>query len=63
MFRHTSRAFQTVPLVSSGTTLKIRTLVDAAEALLLQWPADNGSGEALVAAANEAGMRVIERHL
>jgi hypothetical protein len=85
MFPHSSRAFQTVPLFSSGTTLKIRTLVDAAEALLLQWPADDGeeyvvvvkkclnavmgvapanhTRQALIAAASEAGMRAIARHL
>ena len=42
MFRRNSRDFQTVLLVIDGTTLKIRTLVDAAEALLSQWPDDDG---------------------
>ncbi|KQV83526.1 DUF982 domain-containing protein [Rhizobium sp. Root1220] len=81
MFRYNSRDFQTVLLVFNGTTLKIRTLVDAAEALLSQWPDEDGeeyvvavkkcldaimgvapanqARQALVAAAKEAGMRVI----
>jgi Golgi nucleoside diphosphatase len=81
MFRYNSRDFPTVLLVFHGTTLKIRTLVDAAEALLSQWPDDDGeefvvavkkcldaitgvvpadhARQAFIAAAQEAGMRVI----
>ncbi len=81
MFRHTPRDFQTVLLILVGRTLKIKTLVDAANALLSHWPDDDGeeyviavkkcldaiigvsqanhARQALIAAANEAGMRVI----
>jgi hypothetical protein len=34
MFRNNSRDFPTVILVFDATTLKVRTLVDAAQALL-----------------------------
>jgi hypothetical protein len=42
VFRYKSRDFPTVLLVSNGITIKIRTLVDAAEALLTRWPDDDG---------------------
>jgi hypothetical protein len=42
MFRYNSRDFPTVLLVFHATTLKVRTLVDAAQALLSQWPDDDG---------------------
>lgn len=42
MFRYKSQEFPTVLLVSNGITIKIRTLVDAAEALLTRWPDDDG---------------------
>jgi hypothetical protein len=49
MFRYESNDFPTLHLTSNGMTVRIGTLVAAAEALLSRWPPDEDGEEYVVA--------------